>query len=149
MNPVTYIRRVVKYAIYLALLASAIYLLMSQFNKNVDFIAILSDRGLWLGAALLFFSLLHPFMGYSSKLLTCNATKRKDEVVNVMAKCGYRLVEDKDDIMTFRVEGKLRSLMLLGEDAITIDNSDDGISTMRGPRREVVKASFRIGTFVS
>ncbi len=149
MNLTTYLRRFIKYIIYLVVVACIIYLIMSQFYTNIDIDQLISSRGLWMVAVVIFFSAVQPFFGYSSKLLTCDAQKHNEQVVNVMAMCRYKLVENRDGIMTFRANSTFHRLTLLGEDTITIDNREDGLSTMRGPRREVVKAAFRIGTYVS
>ncbi len=153
MTLITYLRRFAKYALYLVVLAALILFVMGLFSKNgfTDYKAImLSSRVWYFGIFVVGFALIYPFMGYSKKLLTCNAEEKQEDVARVMLMCGYALASKSEGVMTFRAQRAMKRVSLMGEDKITIStNADEGLSTMSGPRKEVVRAAFRIGTYIA
>lgn len=151
MDTKTYLRRAGKYVIYLAVLLVLIFTIMDLLNlSKVPLMEVLkSERSLYLFAVVVIFALLQPFMGYVKKRLTFDARKNVEEVERVMGLCGYVRVEDVDGAMVFRVQGAIKRLTLVYEDAIVITTDSDDLSLMSGPRKEVVKAAFRMTTFVS
>lgn len=151
MNFTTYIRRAAKYTIYLAIVFVIILVVMRMVDDGayVPFIDMIgSERGLFVLSAIVIFALIHPFLGYNGKVILCNAEKNKDEVVNVMAMCGYKLTGHSDGVMTFRAVTLAKKIILLCEDTITITTSEVGTSRVSGPRREVVRSAFRIDSYV-
>ncbi len=153
MNFKTYIRRMAKYAIYLVIVLMILLTIMNLLQATEEgqtslLDMLLSQRGLYMLCVIIAFSAIYPFMGYTKKTLVCNAEKRSEEFINVMAMCGYSITERSENKMTFRASNFAKKLILMFEDTITVQTTANGLSTMRGPRREVVKAAFRSGTFV-
>ncbi len=147
----TYIRRTLKYALYLLIILAILLTAMdlmgaSQSPSTLDLI--FTERGAYMAVVVIIFAAIYPFMGYVKKTLLCNASERSEQVVNIMAMCGYKLVSTEGTEMTFRAATFAKKLILLFEDTIVITTSTTGTSEMRGPRREVVRAAFRLGTFV-
>ncbi|MFI3288227.1 MAG: hypothetical protein R3Y61_07125 [Rikenellaceae bacterium] len=153
MNFKTYIRRMAKYAIYLVIVLMILLTIMNLLQATEEgqtslLDMLLSQRGLYMLCVIIAFSAIYPFMGYTKKTLVCNAEKRSEEFINVMSMCGYTVTERSDNKMTFRASNFAKKLILMFEDTITVETTASGLSIMRGPRREVVKAAFRSGTFV-
>lgn len=146
----TYFVRAGKYLIFLTVLLFAIYYLMNMLGGVAMPVEGLfeSSRGYLVIAILLFFAAVHPYMGYVKRSLVFDASKKVDEVVNVMSMCGYTRTNAGDATsMTFRATTKTKRMIMLGEDEISITTTNE-LSTMSGPRKEVVRASFRFTTFI-
>lgn len=147
-----YIIRVVKYALYLVVLFFIIFgmLHLVGYSKNVSLAALLfSQQGAMLLGAVLIFSLLYPFFGFMTKNLLFNATEKVEKVEQVMAMCGYQRCQGSTvHAMVFEPIGVARNIQLLYEGTITI-NTEGGVSQMQGPRREVTRAYFRMGTYIA
>lgn len=143
--------RVAKYVIYLAVLFFIIFALMNALNRTeIGLEAMFTNmRSLWLLAMVVLFALLYPFFGFTKKSLTVDASQRVEDTQKVMQMCGYMLLDGTNkECMVFRASSGIKRLMLMYEDQITI-TTVDGLSVMEGPRKEVVKASYRMTTFVS
>lgn len=143
--------RIAKYVIYLAVLFVIIFALMNALNgTQVGLKEMFTNtRSLWLLVVVVVFALLYPFFGFTKKSLTMDAAQRAEDVQKVMHMCGYiRVDQGENDKMMFRASSGVKRLMLMYEDCITITTTD-GLSVMEGPRKEVVKASFRMTTFVA
>ncbi|MEG0724673.1 MAG: hypothetical protein RR485_01375 [Mucinivorans sp.] len=144
--------RAAKYVVYLAILFVLIFALMNALGGvEVPFSTLFTTtRGWMVLLVVVVFALFYPFFGFTSKTLTFDAAKKTEEVVNVMTMCGYTQLDERESYpsrMTFRAEGKLKRMMLMYEDQIEI-TTVDGLSKISGPRKEVVKAAFRMGTFI-
>ncbi len=151
MNISTYFRRFAKYVIYLTVFLALILSVMNLLNAtSLSFENLFqTERSYYLLIVVGVFALIYPFMGYTKKTLTFNANQRVDEVVNVMAQCGYGRVEGNEGELTFKAIGALKRLSLMYEDTIIITTDSDDISVISGPRKEVVKAAFKMTTFIS
>lgn len=151
MNMTTYLRRVAKYVVYLTILLGLIFLVMDLTNTSkVPMTEVFkTSQSVYFFIVVVIFSLLSPFMNFTKKVLTFDARRNQDEVVRVMAMCGYKQDESSNsDVMVFRAESFVKRLALRFEDKIEINTSSEDISVMSGPRREVVKAAFRMGSFI-
>lgn len=142
--------RAVKYMVQLCILFFVMFGLLQAFGYgNVTLSEMFdSSRGYILLAAVIFFALLYPFFGFTKKTLTFDASTNEAEVERVMGMCGYQRVEGEAQAMVFRAATMPKKIVLMWEDTIEI-NTVDGLSTMEGARKEVVKASFRMGTFIN
>ncbi len=150
MNFAVYLKRVVKYVIYLAILLGVLFLVMDLTGTSkVPLKEIFNtSESVYFFVAVFLFSLISPFTSYTTKRLTFDAVKNVDEVVRVMAMSGYRRVEgDSAEEMVFTAESFVKRLALRFEDRVVV-STKDGESKMNGPRREVVRASFRMTSFI-
>lgn len=143
-----YLIRAAKYCIYLFLLIFILLGLMSIYDTRGFAEVYLSTRGLAMLGIVAVFALTYPLFGFVKKTLTFDATQKAEDVERIMAMSGYSRVSGTNDAMVFRATRMAKKIMLMWEDQITITTAD-GLSTMSGPRKEVVKASFRFGTYVS
>lgn len=147
-----YAIRAAKYVVYLFVLFLLIFAVMSALGGTSLSLSTLvsSDRGWWLAVVLVVFAAAYPFFGFTSKLLTVDAEAKADEVERVMGLCGYMRTTDRgvqEGVQTYRASSGVKRLALMYEDTITI-TTQNGVSTMAGPRKEVVRAAFRMTTFV-
>lgn len=145
-----YAIRAAKYVIYLFVLFLLIFAVMSALGGTSLSLSTLvsSDRGWWLAVVLVVFAAAYPFFGFTSKVLTVDAEAKADEVERVMGLCGYMRVGDRTpEVHTYRASSGVKRLALMYEDTVTI-TTQNGLSMMAGPRKEVVRAAFRMTTFV-
>ncbi len=149
MKLLTHLRRSAKYSLYLVFILILITGIMYLFNGVWTLpMLIKGGRLLYMILVIVGFALLYPFMGYQKRSMPINATQNKDEVERIMLMCGYKLVAAEGDRMTFRAARAFNRLVLLYEDAITIETGTYS-SEVSGPRREVVKVIYRMGTFIN
>lgn len=106
-----------------------------------------SQRGLLMLGVIIVFALLQPFFGYTKKRLLFDVDKRSEDLDRVLAMCGYAKVGEQDGVKTYRAITFSKKLILMFEDEITVTTVDE-ISEMAGPRKEIVKAYFRMNTFI-
>ncbi len=145
----TYIIRVAKYVVYFAILLSLTVILMNSFSSNKIVLAqYYNMHGLMLCGVVLLFSLIYPFIGFVKKDLTFNAPQRKEDLIRVMSACGYTQTGGDDNNMEFRATSTAKKLAHRWDDKITITTDADGLSVMSGPRKEVVRATFRFNTYL-
>lgn len=141
--------RVAKYIVYLSVLFLIIFSFMNAVGGTKVPLDTMftSSRGLWMFVVVFVFALLYPFFGFVKKTLTFDAAQRVEDTERVMLMCGYKRISGEADALVFRADSSMKRLLLMYEDTITI-TTVDGLTTMAGPRKEVVKASFRMTTFV-
>lgn len=101
-----------------------------------------------MGVAILAFSLLYPFFGYTKKRLTFSAADKVAEVEKIMTMCGFIRTSGDARNMEFRAATQSKRWMLMFEDRIVVRTDMDGVSEIEGIRKEVVKAYFRMGTYI-
>lgn len=146
----TYFIRAGKYIIQFIILLFVMIGLMSLLSKNPTsnmFETLFTTRGLLLWGVVLLFSLTYPFFGFVKRTLTFDATKHAQDVDKVMEMCGFVKLSDADGVTIYRAKNVTKKLVMLYEDKITI-TTVDGLSTIEGFRKEVVKASMRFNTFI-
>lgn len=142
--------RAAKYALQLIVLFFIIFFLMNSLStQRLTIEQFFSNRGLLMCGAIIVFALLYPFFGYTKRTLTFNASTRVEGVENVMAMCGFKRVGGDDHRIEFRAATKSKHWLLMAEDLVIVDTDSDGVSTISGVRKEVVKATLRMGTFIS
>lgn len=144
-----YFIRAGKYCIYLTVLIIILFGLMNLYNPRPLAELYWGNRGLMLLILIIVFSLTYPLFGFTKKTLTFDATKKVEDIERIMTMSGYaRVSGTADNAMVFRATSTPKKLMSMWEDSITI-NTVDGLSTIVGIRKEVVKATFRFGTYIS
>lgn len=141
--------RAAKYALQLIVLFIVFYGILRAVNYDKAPLSALweSSRGLVLLGAVVVFALSYPFFGFTRKTLTFEAPVRLDDVNRVMAMSGYERVGGENNAMLYRAVSKVKRMALQYEDEITI-TTEDGVSVMEGPRKEVVKIAFRMQTYI-
>lgn len=144
-----YCIRAAKYALQLVIIFFAIFFLMNLFSsQKLSLEQFFSHRGALMGVAILAFSLLYPFFGYTKKRLTFSAADKVAEVEKIMTMCGFIRTSGDARNMEFRAATQSKRWMLMFEDRIVVRTDMDGVSEIEGIRKEVVKAYFRMGTYI-
>lgn len=146
-----YIIRSLKYILQFTVMFFVLFsvLHLTGFAKsdlNYEQIFISMNGALLIGFVLIF-ALAYPKFGFIKRTLTFNAQQHKDEITNIMQMCGYEFVDSDETTMTFRARGVIKKTSLLFEDEIVI-TTIDSLSTIEGPRKEAVRASFRFETYI-
>ncbi|MFI3294474.1 MAG: hypothetical protein R3Y19_00460 [Rikenellaceae bacterium] len=142
-----YLIRFLKYIVYFVLLLGAMLLIMNSFGDTISFEAYKGERGLMLIGAIIFFSLIYPFIGFTRKTLTVNASNRVEEVERILAMCGYKRVNADNENMEFEGASFSKKLITMWEDKVTI-TTQDGVSVIVGSRKEIVKIAYRITSYL-
>lgn len=141
--------RVVKYFVYLTVLLSVVLGIFYLIDANsISFNEMKTTRGLLMFGVIFILVLLHPVMGYVKKTLVFDANQKGDEVDKVMNMCGYTKILDTPQTKQYRATTLFKRLNHMFEDQITITTADE-VSIMTGPRKDVVRAYFRMGTFIA
>lgn len=141
--------RAAKYVLQFTIIFVVFFAILRLTNyTQASFSTMMTSQGLMLLAIIVIFALIQPFLGYTKKTLVFDATKRMEDVDRVMGMCGYIKISDSDGIAIFRASSTAKRISMVYEDQITITTTD-GLSVMQGPRKEVVKIYFRMGTFIS
>ena len=146
-----YIIRTLKYILQFSVMFFVLFTILHLTGfaqKDIDYEQVfVSMNGALLVGFVLIFALAYPKFGFIKRTLTFNALQHKDDIVNIMQMCSYELVESDETTMTFRARGVIKKTSLLYEDQIVI-STVDSLSTIEGPRKEAVKASFRFETYI-
>lgn len=143
--------RVAKYAAYLVVLFFVIYVMLMAFGSAAPMEVLWStSQGYMMIGAVVVFALMYPFFGFTKKRLTFNAAERVEDVERIMGLCGFERVEADihgSDDMVFAATTTSKRLLMMYEDRIEI-TTVDGLSSIEGNRKEVVRAAFRMGTYI-
>jgi|GEM_PF-4319561 len=141
--------RVVKYAIQLSVLLVIIYAMMNSLGYNTMPVQTLweTTRGIMLLCAVLFFALLYPFFGFSKRTLTFDASQKVAEVDKVLNQGGFNRMNDDPNNLIYKAVTPMKRFLMLYEDTIAV-NTVDGVSTIEGMRKDVVKAFMRMDIYV-
>lgn len=145
--------RAAKYAVYLIILFFILFALLRAFGSASPMSVLWStSRGWMFLGVVVIFALLYPFFGFTRKRLTFDAAKRVEDVERVMAMCGFRRIDAENhgaDDMLFQSESTAKKIAMMWEDKVEITTDSNGISYIEGNRKEVVRAAFRMGTYIA
>lgn len=145
--------RAAKYAVYLIILFFILFALMRAFGSasSID-ILWTTSRGWMFLVVVVIFALLYPFFGFTQKRLSFNAASRAEDVERIMAMCGFKRIDAENhgaDRMLFEAASTAKKITMMWEDKIEIITDADGASFISGNRKEVVRAAFRMGTYIA
>ena len=145
--------RAAKYAVYLIILFFILFALLRAFGSASHIDVLWStSRGLMFLGVVVIFALLYPFFGFTRNRLTFNAASRAVDVERIMAMCGFKRIDADNhgaDHMLFEATSTAKKLTMMWEDQVEITTDADGVSYIEGNRKEVVRAAFRMGTYIA
>lgn len=153
MDMKTYIVRAAKYLIWLALLFALVFALMvSTGTSRVGAGEALhelfgSSRGMLMIAAIVVLALLYPRFGFTRRSVRADLRADRERILQTLHASGYSLAAESEGEMIFRASSPLKRALLLWEDCITVTADGDSI-TLDGIRKEVVRAEFRLKSFL-
>ena len=149
MDMKTHIVRAVKYLIWLALLFTLVFALMiSTGTSRVGAGEALhelfgSSRGMLMIATIVVLALLYPRFGFTRRSVRAD----RERILQTLHTSGYSLVAESEGTMIFRASSPLKRALLLWEDRIAVTADGESI-TLDGIRKEVVRAEFRLKSFL-
>ena len=153
MDMKTYIVRAAKYLSWLALLFALVFALMvSTGTSRVGAGEALhelfgSSRGMLMIVAIVVLALLYPRFGFTRRSVRADLRADRERILQTLHASGYSLAAESEGEMTFRASSPLKRALLLWEDRITVTADGDSI-TLDGIRKEVVRAEFRLRSFL-
>ena len=136
-----YFIRSLKYFVALCVICVAILALMLATGTSAltldqtVYVMFHTSRYATLFAAIVVLAALYPKFGF---------VVRK---VNAFKSAGFSLRGEEDGVMTFRADGPLRKLMLLGEDEIKVSQYGQWIQ-IDGIRRGVARVEYRLDSYI-
>lgn len=148
--------RVFKYILYFGILFLAIFGILHLIGySSMSLSGMIKSQKGWMFAAVIGgFALLYPFIGFTKRRLTFHAADRVEDVERVMAMCGFKRIPnqagslDDNRNMTFRASSLMKRMSMAFEDKIEITTTENEGSYIEGHRSEVVRAYFRLGTYI-
>ena len=153
MDMKTHIVRAVKYLIWLALLFTLVFALMiSTGTSRVGAGEALhelfgSSRGMLMIATIVVLALLYPRFCFTRRSVRADLKADRERILQTLHTSGYSLVAESEGTMIFRASSPLKRALLLWEDRIAVTADGESI-TLDGIRKEVVRAEFRLKSFL-
>ena len=148
-----YIRRALKYMVWIVLLFTVIFIIMNLAGvsevKGFDgLMAMLqTSRGHMLLLVIVGLSALYPLVGFSRREIPGRLGENRKELIEAMDKAGFRCESIVDGVMCFRAKSPLKKVSMIFEDNIEI-SSQEGLVIIEGIRREVVKIEYRLNSLL-
>ena len=141
-----YFIRSLKYFVALCVLCAAIMALnrLSGFAtltlEETFYVMFHTTRGMMLPAVIVLLAAFYPKFGG-------DVGENREQIVNAFKSAGFSLRTDEDGVMTFRADGLLRKLTLLGEDEIKVSQYGQWI-LLDGIRRGVARAGYKLDSYI-
>ena len=148
-----YFIRSLKYFVALCVLCAAIMALnrLSGFAtltlEETFYVMFHTTRGMMLPAVIVLLAALSPTCGLVQRTVECAVRANRDQVGIAFNSAGSSLHPDEDGVMTFRADGLLRKLTLLGEDEIKVSQYGQWI-LIDGIRRGVARAGYKLDSYI-
>ena len=89
----------------------------------------------------------YPKFGFVQRKVEGDVGENREQIVNAFKSAGFSLRTDEDGVMTFRADGLLRKLTLLGEDEIKVSQYGQWI-LLDGIRRGVARAGYKLDSYI-
>ena len=106
-----------------------------------------TDRYLMLFTAIVVLAALYPRFGFVERKVEGDVEENREQIINAFKSAGFSLRGEEDGVMTFRADGPLRKLMLLGEDEIKVSQYGQWIQ-IDGIRRGVARVEYRLDSYI-
>ncbi len=150
-----YFIRSLKYFFALCVLCIALMGLMLMTGTSalsLDdtlYVMLHTDRYLMLFTAIVVLAAVYPRFGFVERKVEGDMEENREQIVNAFKSAGFSLRSDEDGVMTFRADGLLRKLMLLGEDEIkgfTVRTVDP--ARRHPPRRGPGRVQYKLDSYI-
>jgi hypothetical protein len=148
-----YFIRSLKYFVALCVLCAAIMALnrLSGFAtltlEETFYVMFHTMRGMMLPAVIVLLAAFYPKFGFVQRKVEGDVGENREQIVNAFKSAGFSLRTDEDGVMTFRADGLLRKLTLLGEDEIKVSQYGQWI-LLDGIRRGVARAGYKLDSYI-
>ncbi len=141
-----FLKLVIVIAVVLGVLA-ALGMLNTQGTSLLETL-IYSWRGGVLAGAIVLFSFLYPKISFDTVDVRGDVATNRDDVVNAFANYGYSLDKEKNGVMTFRANSRLRRLLWQFDDAVTVRQENRYIR-IEGTKKVVPRVRLRLNAYLS
>lgn len=148
-----YFIRSLKYFVALCVLCAAIMALnrLSGFAtltlEETFYVMFHTTRGMMLPAVTVLLAAFYPKFGFVQRKVEGDVGENREQIVNAFKSAGFSLRTDEDGVMTFRADGLLLKLTLLGEDEIKVSQYGQWI-LIDGIRRGVARAGYKLDSYI-
>lgn len=106
-----------------------------------------SDRYVTLLAAIVVLAAFYPKFGFVVRKVEGDMEQHREQIVNAFKSAGFSLRREKEGVMTFKADGIVHKLMLLGEDEIKVSQYGQWI-VLDGIRRGVARVEYRLDSYI-
>lgn len=148
-----YLRRSLKYFLAMCVLCMVIMALnlMTGFSAltfdEYIFVLLHTPRGLLLPGVIVVLAACYPRFGFTVRTVEGDMVKHREQIVNAFKSARFSLSGEQAGVMTFRADGWLHKLLLLGEDEIRVSQQGDRI-VLDGIRRGVARVVYRLESYI-
>lgn len=148
-----YLIRSLKYFVALCVLCLALMALMlltgtSALNLEQTLEMMFhTDRYAMLLGAIILLAAFYPRFGFVLRKVEGDVAKNREQIINAFKTAGFSLRDEANGVMSFRCDGIMQRLMLLGEDEIKVSQSRAHI-VLDGIRRGIAKVEFRLDSYI-
>ena len=159
-----YFIRSLKYFVALCVICVAILALMLATGTSAltldqtVYVMFHTSRYATLFAAIVVLAALYPKFGFVVRKVEGDVEENREQIINAFKSAGFSLRGaggaaggarrgGGDGVMTFRADGPLRKLMLLGEDEIKVSQYGQWIQ-IDGIRRGVARGEYRLDSYI-
>ena len=150
----TYLRRSVKYLLWLIILLVALFALMRLTGTSGvapgDELKMIfgSTRGQLMLVVIVVLAALYPRFGFVRRFVVADPERDMEAIEKAMDRTGFRLAETHPDEWVFVADSLWGRVKTLGEDRIVVRREGTGI-VLDGIRREVVRVEFRLTGYLA
>ena len=138
-----YFIRSLKYFVALCVICVAILALMLATGTS----ALTLDQTVYVMFHTSRYATLFAAIVVLAALYEGDVEQNREQIVNAFKSAGFSLRGEEDGVMTFRADGPLRKLMLLGEDEIKVSQYGQWIQ-IDGIRRGVARVEYRLDSYI-
>lgn len=149
-----YFIRSVKYFLSLCVLCIALMALMlvtgnSALSLDDTLYAMFhTDRYAMLLGAMIVLAAVYPKFGFVVRKVEGDVEQNREQIINALRTSGFSLRSEADGVMTFRADGFMQKIMLLGEDEIKVSQYEQWIA-VDGIRRGVARVIYRLDSYIA
>lgn len=98
-------------------------------------------------AAIAVLAAAYPKFGFVARKVEGDVVQNRTQIINAFKSAGFSLRTESEELMTFRADGILQKLLLLGEDEIKVSQYGQWI-LLDGIRRGVAKVEYRLDGYI-
>lgn len=108
-----------------------------------------TDHGRLMLVCFVALAAVYPLFGFMrSRVEGCNIVEDRVRIDNAMHVYGFKLVEEREDVLVYRAMGILQRLWFLFEDRVEVRRVDGGVE-LYGVRRAVARIAFQLKAYIA
>lgn len=108
-----------------------------------------TDHGRLMLVCFVALAAVYPLFGFMcSRVEGCNIVEDRVRIDNAMHVYGFKLVEEREDVLVYRAMGILQRLWFVFEDRVEVRRVDGGVE-LYGVRRAVARIAFQLKAYIA